>query len=162
MGYVQTNLDFMGSKWIGVKLLNIPSLVLAWLQCSLRGTRCVELGTLFVMSCCYIDHWEIHQVIALLRLAGTSEGQLSNTSSPAGPSIAPCPGPCPRGFWASSRSEDPQPLWTAESPTQLNVFWCSDGSSWVPMCAHCLLSCQLWRVRWRDWDEHFCSAQDLP
>ena len=55
-------------------------------------------------------------------------------------------GPHPGDFWRSPRRR-PHSIWaacaTAPSPTQQrNVSWCSERTSCVVVCAHCLLS---WR-----------------
>ena len=59
----------------------------------------------------------------------------------------------PDGSWISPEKETPQPLWaacsSALSPLKYrNFFSCFDGTSCVPVCACCLLSCHWAPLRW--------------
>lgn len=77
----------------------------------------------------------------------------------AGSSTASCPRPCPFGFWMHSGMETSQPLW---HPVPVLCYlhtekfsWCSDGTSCVPVCTHCLLPSH-WAPLRRAWPCLLC------
>lgn len=64
-------------------------------------------------------------------------------------------GPCPGSFWVSLRMETLQPV--CQSPSQWkSVSWCSEGNSWVSVCASWLWSCHLALLR-RTWLQPVCT-----
>lgn len=90
---------------------------------------------------------------------------LSNPSAQAGPATARGSGLCPDTFWRFPSMEILQPPWTtcasAPSLSQCrNVSWCSERTSCVSGCAHCVWFCH-WAPLKKTWLCPLCTFPHL-